>query len=90
MPKAVRKKENTTIRRIKLVITKIKEGASTKRVKTSTTLRVVTNCVGVWGAVKDKLIVGITGSLSAAPSNTQEASTAQEKRKRKKKPFCVG
>ncbi|BDQ28691.1 hypothetical protein ASB7_05280 [Helicobacter ailurogastricus] len=66
------------------------EGASTKRVKTSTTFKLVTNCVGVWGALRDKLIVGITGSLSVTASNTQEASTAQEKKKRKEKPFCVG
>ncbi|BDQ27077.1 hypothetical protein ASB1_07530 [Helicobacter heilmannii] len=66
------------------------DGASTKRVSTNTTFRVVTNCVGVWGALRDKLIVGITGSLSVAANNTQEASTAQEKKKRKEKPFCVG
>lgn len=43
MPRAVRRNAKITMRRVKLVMTKIKDGAKTKRVMTNTTFRVVTS-----------------------------------------------
>lgn len=63
MPKAVLKKENTTIKRVKLVITKINDGAKTKSVSRAMTLRVVTSCLGSLGAFKERLTLG--NALSA-------------------------
>ncbi|EMH25428.1 hypothetical protein HMPREF1451_00330 [Helicobacter pylori HP260BFii] len=63
MPKAVLKKENTTIKRVKLVITKINDGAKTKSVSRAMTLRVVTSCLGSLGAFKERLTLG--SALSA-------------------------
>lgn len=65
MPNAVFKNAKTIKTLIKLVITKIKDGAKTNKVKTKTTFNVVTSCVGVVGAVSDRLTLGIVTTGSA-------------------------
>ncbi len=59
--------EKTTISRIKLVMTRSKDGAKTKRVKTIRTFRELTRSFGSPGADRDISIFGtVTGSAPKA------------------------
>ncbi len=82
MPKAVLKKENTTIKRVKLVITKINDGAKTKSVSRAMTLRVVTSCLGSLGAFKERLTLG--SALSALIKGHIKGQMRMKKMKKRK------
>ena len=58
VPRAVLRNENTTKSLTKLVIKSISDGAKTKRVKTTSTFSEVTRSFGVFGADRDRFIVG--------------------------------
>jgi len=72
VPSACLKNEKTTIKRIKLVITSKSEGASTSKVKTTSTLRELTKSLGVDGAERERLTVGI--AVASAPYSTEVSS----------------
>lgn len=61
MPSAVRKKAKTITMRVKLVITRISDGAITRSVIISTMLSVVTSSVGSEGAVRERFTLGSMG-----------------------------
>jgi len=65
VPRALLKKEKTTISLRKLVITKTRDGAKTSRVKTMMRFRLVTRSLGSFGAERDRFTVGIV-TVSAA------------------------
>lgn len=68
VPSAVRKKAKTIRIRVKLVITKINEGASTSSVMMMTILSVVTSSLGLLGALRERSIFGIGGGAGISTS----------------------
>ena len=65
VPRAVLRNENTTKSLTKLVIKSISDGAKTKRVKTTSTFSEVTRSFGVFGADRDRFMVGTCMAVSA-------------------------
>lgn len=63
------------VKRKKLVIIKINDGAKTRIVKTKTRLRLVTNCCGELGALKERLTVGIVSAAKLAHPNIKIKTT---------------
>lgn len=64
------------IRRKKLVIKNISDGASASRVKTIITFRLVTSCAGVSGALRVRFIVGIVCAPKELTNSVKNSKSA--------------